>query len=316
MSEDIRKAAIVVSNLDTKTADMILEHVAAEEADQVRRAIFELGPVTPEEQRRTIDEFFQLGLGGADSSSATSRTASKRSRAASIRDSSGPPTSPAPSPAAFHFLHETDVTRLYGILAGERPQVVAVVLSHLPSKTAGEVLAQFPPDGQSEIVRRLVDLEETDTEILEEIEEALRVRLAGQFPLPRRRVAGVAAVSGILKAADWPLGKQLHENIAARDHRLAERLQPHAMSFDELVRLDDMSLQTLMEGVDVKLLTLALVGAEPVVVDRVLGKLPSGDAALVRSDLNDLGPTRLSDVEEARRRIAQLAQRIGLSTLR
>ncbi len=312
MNENIRKAAIVVAGLDTPAADLVLGQITPEEADRVRRAIFELGPVTPEEERRAINEFLRLGGKPSAPRQFARDAAGRGSPTAGATATSGPPSPPATGKPAFDFLRQADAARLAGVLAGERPQVVAVVLSHLASETAAEVLVQFPPQTQSEIVRRLLDLEETDAGILEEIEAALRARLAQEFPLPRRRVAGIAAVAGILDAADRNVGKQLYDNIAAGDHRLAQRLQPALMGFDELVRLNETSLQTLVEVVDVKLLTLALVGTPAVVVDRVLGQLPATEAALVRSDLAHLGPTRLSDVQEARHRIAQLAQRLGL----
>jgi flagellar motor switch protein FliG len=161
-----------------------------------------------------------------------------------------------------------------------------------------------------EIIRRLVDLEETHPEILREVGNALEVRLSEQVRMQRRRVAGLAAVEGILEASGSEASAQIFENLAALDQALADKLGPQRLEFSELVYQDDQTLATLLTAAGRELWMLALVGAPPALLQRVLERLPAAEAAAFRHHLDHLGPTRLSDVEESRRRIGDLARRL------
>ncbi len=209
----------------------------------------------------------------------------------------------------FRFLHEAEADKLSRVLAGERPQTIALVLSHLPPQQAGSVLARLQPALQAEVVRRLVNLEETAPEILREVEEALESRLSEQVQMQRRRVAGLTAVAGILQAADGRTGMQILDNLAVHDHVLAERLRPQPLAFDALADADRTVLAAVVRSADWNVLAMALVGAAPELLHCVLGELPPAEAAQARRQIDHPGPLRLRDVEEARRQIARLAQR-------
>jgi flagellar motor switch protein FliG len=121
-------------------------------------------------------------------------------------------------------------------------------------------------------------------------------------------VAGLAAVAGILQAAEGRTGVQILENLAAHDHALAERLCPPQVAFDDLADAAPGVLQAMIEKSDRDVLLTALIGAVPPVVKLVLDRLPPLEAQQARRQINHPGPIRLSDVEEARRQIARLAQ--------
>jgi len=301
--DGLRKVAIVVSCLDRESADLLLEQMPPEDAERVRLAVFELDPIEPEEQRRVIGEFLEAGPRPRpndlpESQVVFTRVPSRGQNAARER--------------VFESLGETSPEGLAGVLAAERPQTIALVLSHLPPQLSGKVLVQFPPQVQTELLRRLVDLEETDPEILREIEQSLQARLSLAFALPRRRVAGLSAIEGILNASDRGTGSQLYRNLSSHDQELAARLQPERLEFDDLERIDYADLQELLDAVDSNLLSLALVGASPTLIHRVSAALPASRAAAVRHDVTHPAPTRLSDVEAARERIGLIAQKIGV----
>ena len=212
----------------------------------------------------------------------------------------------------FRFLQQAEGDKLVKILANERPQTIALVLAHLPPEQAGAVLVRFAPAVQVEIVRRLVDLEETQPEILREVGRALEVRLSEQVRMQRRRVAGLAAVEGILEASGSEVSAQIFENLSTLDHSLADKLGPQRLDFSELVYQDEPTLATIFTAADRELWMLALVGAPPALVERVLRRLPAAEAEAFRHHLDNLGPTRLSDVEESRRRIEDLVRRLVL----
>ncbi len=303
----LRKVAIVVSCLDRESADLLLEQMPAEDAERVRHAIFELEPVDSKEQRRVIDEFLKAGPKPRHPRDTDPQVTFNRVATAS--ESRSPSSG---RERVFESLGEMAPEGLAGILATERPQTIALVLSHLPPELSGKVLVQFPPQVQPEVLRRLVDLEETDPGILAEIEESLRARLSQTFSLPRRRTAGLSAVEGILNASDRNTGSQLYRNLTSHDQQLAARLQPERLEFDDLERIDYADLQELLDAVESGLLSLALVGASPTLIHRISAALPASRAAAIRHEMSHPAPTRLSDVEAARQRIGLIAQKIGV----
>jgi flagellar motor switch protein FliG len=307
----IRKAAILVACLDRSAADAVLEQLGPEQAQRVRQAVVVLDDIPDNEQQRVVDEFFRLGprlspeqslgveLGGRLAS--FKRSAPTAGKAASSGMQSPP----------FVRLREAEDEKLARLLAGERPQTIALVLSHLSARQAGGVLAHLQPNLQTEVVRRLVDLEETDPAILLEVEQALESRLSRQVPMQRRRVAGLQAMDGILQASESEVRLQILDNLAAHDEALAQRLGPPPMEFDDLAELDDAALAAVFRAVEPQWIMPALLGAPPEISDRVLNILPRNQAESLRRKLEQPGPIRLSDMETARQNIADIAARIG-----
>ena len=330
LSDDgLRKAAILVSALDTAAADALLDQLAPDEAQRVRELVMELDRVDPAEQRRVVDEFFRVGPQTPTASSRAPTMAALAPTAKWLVPAKNPPGIDLDGRLAqsiasrarleggngdsryarpFQSLREAEAEKLGRLLGAERPQTIALVLSHLPPERAGGVLSRLSSATQVEVVRRLMDLEETAPEILREVEEALQLRLSEQVQIERRRVAGIAAVAGILAATDRRTGSRILDNLAAHDPRLAERLGPRRIEFDDLVELDGPMLAEVFGSAGRELMLAALVGAREELVDRVLGNLPADEAAGLRRQLAASGPLRLGDVEQARRELARRAR--------
>ena len=188
---------------------------------------------------------------------------SGHARDAGTADSDAPP---------FGFLREAEEEKLSHLLGGERPQTIALVLSHLPPERAGEVLTRFAPPLQVEVVRRLVDLENTDPETLREVEQALETRLSRQFAIERSRAAGPETVARILAACRASVVGRILDNLAEYDRALAEQLGRRPIAFDDLAQLDDATLWAVFRAAEPEVALAALLGAPPPLVERILGR--------------------------------------------
>lgn len=319
----IRKAAVLVASLDRKTAEMLLARMDPKQAERVRQAAGQIEVIDDAERDEVLAEFRRLGplaperqLAGVEIDDALAR---RMARSVSdpvpgrVPDSaSEEPQEAHPSERPFCFLREAELDKLVKILSAERSQVTALVLSHLPPQSAAKVLARLAPALQADVIRRLVDLEETDPAILHEVERALQRRLSEQVQMQRRRVAGVAAVTAILRAAQPDLTAKILDSLAQHDRPLMERLIPHRLDFADLMELDDRTLAATVAAADPEIVLLALVGAPPEWLDRFLAHIPAAEVKAIRFRLDHFGPVRLSDVDEARRRLADLANRLAL----
>jgi flagellar motor switch protein FliG len=319
-NDGLRKAAILVASLDTAAADAVLDQLAPEQARQVREIVVELEDIDQSEQRRVIDEFFHRESADPQSGHPAAQDAGVEldGRLAWIAAGNDVPQfqdEPArrspPAQQPFRFLQDAEADKLVRALTSERPQTIALVLSHLPPTRAGSVLAKLPEKVQVEVVHRLVELEEADPEILREVEEALRGRLSEHVPAERRRVAGLQAVAGILQATDGRTGIRILDNLARGDRTLAERLMPRQLAFDDLADLDADVLAEAVDEAGPELMLPALLGAAPELIGRVLACLPAAEARALGHKLDHPGPIRLRDVEEARRQVARIASRVS-----
>ncbi|NQT41510.1 MAG: hypothetical protein HQ581_28735 [Planctomycetes bacterium] len=311
----LRKAAVLVAALDRETAEAMLDRLAPEHAQAIRHAVVELGDVDPRERRAVLEEFRKLGpvkprnasRGIALDGPLAGRLASCTYAEADAHSDESP-TQEKP----FRFLHETDSRKLAHILARERPQTIALIVAHLPRDRAGEVLAALSSPLQIEVVRRLVDLDDTDPAILRDVERGLETRLAEQLRSQRRRRTGLATMTGILDAAQGNVGAKILDNVASYDGNLAGKLGYDRLEFEDLDRLGDDDLARLFASAEPEIALMALTGAPPELIDRITRQLPPREAAVLTRRLDHPQPIRLSDVEEARREIAELANRLAI----
>jgi flagellar motor switch protein FliG len=322
----IRKAAVLVASLEASAADALLNRLAPKQAELVCQAAVALQRIGPGERQRVLDEFHRIRPMVPDKSPAGIELDALPASGVlpqSAADDAGPTSDASP----FEFLRAAEHEELARLLQGERPQTVALVLSHLPAEQAAEFLARFAPAEQVEIVRRLADLENTDPQSLREVELALAARWSQQFDAEPPRTAGPHAVAKILAACDDQRRQRILDNFAAhdsprqpvsdnlavQDELLAEPFVRRQLDFDDLVQLDDAALAAVFRAAGPEVAQAALVGALPTMVERFLRQLPAEEAAIWRHKLDHPGPIRLADVEEARRQIAALAQRMSLA---
>jgi flagellar motor switch protein FliG len=325
----LRKAAILIASLDSSTAELLLEQMGPQQADDVRRAILRLSEVDPTEQNEIIEEFFRIGPlmpqkhpPGIELNDDSLRSLSLVSGDLEATAKPAPKAEPARDEPPFRFLQETEFETLAPFLKREHPQTIAVVLSHLPPDRAGEILARLPATAQVDVIRRLVDLDEADPQVLREVERELESWLSQQVRDRRRRAAGLAAVSAILAAAPGTTRRNILKNLSRHDRPLAGKLRPDRFGFADLIELDDTALVMVFKAADPELIVLALAGAPVELVKLITERLPIEQGRALSKALVHLGPTRLADVEEAQQALADLAidleaeGRISLGTIR
>jgi flagellar motor switch protein FliG len=338
-SRGIRKAAILVASLDQAASDLLLDQLPPSCADRVRQAVLDMDEIDPDEQRRVIEEFQRRGTlmpvrapsgidldGSAASltvetlaanpepiatncSADTLRLHTVAETGATASDPCA--AKPTEEPLSFDFLREAGEANLAQLLRGERPQAIALVLSHLPPERAGLVLAHFSSAEQVEVVRRLVDLEHADPRTLGELEQTIRARLSRQFVHQQTHRCGSDAVVRILAACSREVAGDILDNLAEHDEQLAGQLGRPSLAFDNFDQLDDAALLEVVRTADPAVVHAALLGAPPSLVERILRRMSPQAAKRLRRTLDCPGPFSLRDVDEARRQMAALAGRLA-----
>lgn len=324
-SASVRKAAILLASLDPHTADALLRQMDAKQSERLRLALSSLGEVDAIEQAQVASEFLDSTSspvppvdGGVEFDSELAERFAE-----SIVDdsdlSAGEATSLPVTKArdgearAARFLSELAIGDLVELLASEHPQTIAVIISLLTADRAAEAIAGLAGPLQADVVRRLVDLDKSLPEVAQEVIQGLERRHRQRQELMERRAARLSAVSGMLDAADRATSQQIRGNVVRHATELAISLGHSTLPFAELGRLDDASLWTLLSAADPDWVVLAVAGAPPALADRVIKLLPADERDEFCKAIADLGPTRLSDIEEAQRRVAELASQLEFS---
>jgi flagellar motor switch protein FliG len=313
---NLRKAAVLVASLDAERAEAMLAQMAPAQAQALRAAVEALGELDPVEQSEVIEEFFRIGPLLPDREPSGIELDDPK-----FADLVNPAGESSPAPAAggeptAPFLCDASADALATFLAGEHPQTVAVVLSHLPADRSAQVLAGLSSERQVEVARRLASLDETDAQVLREIERGVQSWLAEVERSERKRVAGAAALNSILHAANPRTRDHILTNLAKEQHPLAESVQADnrpRLEFADLERLSSTLLTAVLHHADGELLALALAGARPEFAERCFRLLSPDRSGEMRRAVSHLGPTRLSDIEDAQQALAELAVQLDVS---
>ena len=209
--------------------------------------------------------------------------------------------------------------KLAQILSMERPQATALILSQIPESAAAQTLACFSMDYRVQTAERLLHLESPEPEILADIAASLKEQVdsftsdkANADNLTNEAVNGMDKLSKIISLSDVQVGQEILESIRQKDQSVLEPLYPIGVTFDDIADLDSNSIKNIFDAANPNEAALALVGAKKEVINKLLTALPENEQQKYRSQLWLLGPTKLSDIEESRKRIVRLTMDLAV----
>jgi flagellar motor switch protein FliG len=178
-------------------------------------------------------------------------------------------------------------------------------------KKATEVVGFLPVKIQSDVMMRMANLEKVDRKIIEEIEVVLKEQLESIGVVDGRRLGGVEVVASILNQLDRTLESEILEKIEETKPDLAERIKQLMFTFEDLLGLDDKSIQVLLKEISSEDLSMALKGASESLREKIFSNMSDRAAKMLREDLEAMGPVRVSDVEKGQVKIAMIAKKLG-----
>ncbi|MEX1055100.1 MAG: flagellar motor switch protein FliG [Rhodothermales bacterium] len=212
--------------------------------------------------------------------------------------------------SAFHLLQTVETSQLTNFLQNEHPQTASLILAHLNPRKAAEIISALDPDHQHEIMYRLGTMGKTSPELLRDIEEVIRQQIGSVIGTELSATGGVEAVATILNSTTRQAEKSIMEAIRSRDPELAGQIKALMFVFDDLVHISDRDMQRILIEVDQKDLALSLKAASQELKDKLLRNVSERAAEMIREEVELMGPSRVSDVDEAQRRIVETAQQL------
>ncbi|MGH8211329.1 MAG: flagellar motor switch protein FliG, partial [Steroidobacteraceae bacterium] len=215
------------------------------------------------------------------------------------------------STKGLEALKWMDARAVAELIRLEHPQIIAIVLAYLDADQSAEVLAQLPANMRSDIVVRIATLDGVQPSALNELDDIMEKQFAGKSSAKTSAMGGAKAAANIINLLEPSQEGLIMEQIAKADQALGARIQDLIFVFDNLLELDDRSMQELMRQVPSDQLLLALKGADDALKEKIFKNMSQRAAEMLKDDLEAKGPVRISEVEGAQREILQTARKLA-----
>lgn len=207
-------------------------------------------------------------------------------------------------------LANLDAKTIANFLSQEHPQTVAVILAKLKPKQTSEIIGFLPQELQAEVVMRIADVDQVSPEIIADIDEVIKRELTGMGGVQRFKVGGVDKVVEMFNHLERSKEKQILDRLDVIKPPLAEIIRKHLFTFEDVLKLNDRSIQAIMREVSNDTLTLALKTAPEELKAKVFRNISSRAVEMIKEDLEVMGPVRLSDVEKAQSEIIKVVRKM------
>ena len=311
-----KKAAILLLSMGPEISSRLLKQFTEQEIETITMEIANLSRVEKELRDEVLEEFMLIGQaqqymleGGIDYARELLEKTLGHHKAVELIKRLKEQVKVKP----FTFVRHTDPKQLVNMISREHPQTIAMILSYLDSQQAAMVLSDLPGEMRADIARRVALMERTSPEILKEVESVLRDKLSTVFQQDFTQAGGLETVVDILNRVDRGTEKLILEELEKDDAELADEIRQRMFIFEDIITLDDASIQRVVREVDSKDLARALKGASEEVKDRIFPNISKRAAEMLREDLEFMGPVRLREVEESQQRIVAIIRRLDES---
>ena len=254
-----------------------------------------------------IKEQTSLGLGAGNYIKNVLTKALGDDRAQSVLSRITPSSSDRP----IEILDWMDARAISDMVADEHPQIIALIISYLDYAMGADVLNQLPEDIQADVIKRIASLEMVQPEALRELERVMQNKFKDNTNLRASQVGGVSAAAKIMNFTQQSMEQRIMKVLGKEDKNLMVAIQESMFVFDNLLMSDDKSLQTLLRSVETDDLVLAMKGADDQLRDRLFACMSSRAAANIMDEMEALGPVRLTEVQDAQKRIINTARRMS-----
>ncbi|MDI9485806.1 MAG: flagellar motor switch protein FliG [Bacillota bacterium] len=308
-----QKAAILLVSLRPEVSSTVFKHLKEEEIEDLTLEIASLKRIQPEQRDAVLEEFYELVVareylehGGIEYARELLEKALGPDKADAIINRLTASLQVRP----FDFARKTDASQLLNFIQNEHPQTIALILAYLDPEQAGLILSSLSPELQVNVARRLAKLDRTTPEVLQEIESTLEERLSAFAVEDYTMAGGIEATVDILNMVDRATEKTIIDSLEEEEPELAEEIRRRMFVFEDIIILDDRSIQKVLREVDSKDLALALKTASEEVSARIFKNMSKRAAQMLQEDIEFMGPARLRDIEETQQKIVATIRRL------
>ena len=308
------RAAVLLLSLGEAQASEVLKHMGPKEVQRIGSAMATLKNVSRDSVNHVLENFVEtvqqqtaLGVGTEEYLRKVMVQALGEDKASGLMDR----IMMGSSTKGLEALKWMDARAVAELIRLEHPQIQAIVLSYLDPDHAAEVLNFFSERVRPDVLLRIATLEGIQPQALKELDEIMERQFSGNQNVQSSTVGGVKAAANILNFVDTAIEGEVMEMIKDVDAELGQQIQDLMFVFDNLIEVDDRGMQQLLREVSSDTLILALKGADETMREKIFSNMSKRAAEIMRDDLENKGPVRLSEVENAQKEILSIARRMA-----
>ena len=308
-----QKAAILLISLGPDVSASIYKHLSEDEIEQLTLEISSVRKIEPSLKEAVLHEFEQITLaqnylekGGVSYAKQVLEKALGPEQAMMIINRLTSSLQVRP----FDFARKADPMQLLNFIQHEHPQTIALILSYLEPPQAGQILSSLPQERQADIARRIATMGSTSREVINEVEQILERKLSATVTQDYTQTGGLEAVVEVLNGVDRATEKIIIDTLEIQDPALAEEIKQRMFVFEDIVTLDNRSIQRVIRDVENDDLLLSLKVASEEVKSIIFKNMSSRMVETFKEEMEFMGPVRLKDVEEAQSRIVAAIRRL------
>jgi flagellar motor switch protein FliG len=300
-----QKVAIVLMQMDQARAAQVMKQFSEAEAERITAEIVSLDRVDPDLAEKALAEFHDMTLkgrprprGGRNFAAGLLAASFGAEKAAGVLDRLASTLAGKP----FEFLEDAESGQVVTLLTGELAQTVALVLAHLRPDQASAVLAGLHDELRAEVARCIATMGTATPEAVSIVADTLRAR-AGALVAPKQAVevvGGIQPLVDIINRSDIATERAVLEGLELKDPQLADEVRSRMLTFADIVKLEPRDIQQVLRGIDASVLAMAMKGADEAVTELIRRNVSERNREVLDDEIRNMGPVRLSQVEEAR----------------
>ena len=309
----LQKSAILLIALGPEKSATIFKHLKEDEIEELTLEIANTRSITPQVKDSVVDEFYQIclaqqyiaegGIGYAKEllekalgSEAALQVIGKLTSSLQVKP--------------FEFVRKAEASQLLNFIQDEHPQTIALILSYMSASQASQIISGLPQERQADVAKRVALMDRTSPDVIKEVEKILESKLASLVNQDYTIVGGVDQVVEILNSVDRGTEKHIMETLEIEEPELADEIRKKMFVFEDILLLDDKAIQRVLRDVENSDLALALKGSNEQVQNAIFNNLSKRLAAMIKEDMEFMGPVRRKDVEEAQQKIVNLIRKL------
>ncbi|MEC0231570.1 flagellar motor switch protein FliG [Paenibacillus alba] len=308
-----QKAAILLISLGPEVSAQIFKHLREEEIEQLTLEIANVRKVDSYEKESILSEFHQICLaqefisqGGIAYAKDILEKALGTQKAFDIINRLTATLQVRP----FDFARKADPAQILNFIQNENSQTIALVLSYLQAEQASIILSSLPQDKQADVAKRIALMDSTSPEVISQVERVLEQKLSSTVTQDYTNAGGIASIVQILNGVDRGTERTILDSLEIQDPELAEEIKKRMFVFEDIVNIDNRSIQRIIRDIENADLQLALKVASEEVRDVLFKNMSKRMAETFKEEMEFMGPVRLRDVEEAQTRIVATIRRL------
>lgn len=308
----LQKAAVLLLSLPTKAAAAVLSQLPPRYIEAIAIHIAQTESVGGDDQEVIIAEFLTSKASSLYATPGGLERAKELIKQALGRDAGDLINNLQQTIEAmpFGFVKKVDTQTLLQFIGDEHPQTIALLISHVPSSYAAEVLAGLEPQKQLDVIRRIASMGRTNPDAVAELEYGLEMRLSSMVNQQHSHAGGVESVAEILNVCERSIERVIMESLGQEDPELSDEIRRLMFVFEDITKLVDRDIQSLLKNVETAQWAMALKGASQPLQQKVMRNMSSRAADNLREEMEYLGSVRISEVEAVQQKIVDIVRHL------